>query len=56
MSELIVTLKFACSYAMHPGCRRKQLLAHFGEKRGACDAAGELPCDYCRDPRVRGCE
>lgn len=38
---------------MHPGCRRKLLLAHFGERRGACNAAAEQPCDFCRDPRVR---
>ena len=33
-----------------PGCRRRRLLAFFGEARGACDAAVELPCDFCTDP------
>lgn len=41
-----------CRFAMRPGCRRKQLLAHFDEKRGGCDAAIELPCDWCHDPKV----
>jgi hypothetical protein len=41
-----------CRFAMRPGCRRKQLLAHFGEKRGGCDPAVELPCDWCHDPKV----
>ncbi|KIZ04575.1 ATP-dependent DNA helicase RecQ [Monoraphidium neglectum] len=34
-----------------PGCRRRRLLAHFAEARGACDAASELLCDFCADPQ-----
>jgi hypothetical protein len=37
-----------------PGCRRRRLLAHFAEARGACDAASELLCDFCADPQVSG--
>jgi RecQ zinc-binding len=47
-----IPLWIFCRYAMRPGCRRRQLLAHFGEKRGGCDPAVELPCDWCCDPKV----
>ncbi|GBF97647.1 ATP-dependent DNA helicase Q-like [Raphidocelis subcapitata] len=32
------------------GCRRRRLLKFFGEERGPCDAAVELPCDACLEP------
>ncbi len=32
-------------------CRRKALLAYFGEKRGRCEPPEEL-CDFCRDPKA----
>ena len=32
-------------------CRRKALLAYFGEKRDRCQAPEEL-CDFCRDPKA----
>ena len=32
-------------------CRRKALLAYFGEKRGRCQPSEEL-CDFCRDPKA----
>lgn len=35
------------------GCRRKAVLRYFGEQRGGCDAADELPCDWCQDRQVR---
>ncbi|MEW5301248.1 MAG: hypothetical protein WDW38_009457 [Sanguina aurantia] len=35
---------------MQPGCRRKKLLAYFGEKREACNRSTEEACDFCRDP------
>lgn len=34
------------------GCRRKAVLRYFGEQRGGCDPASELPCDWCRDRQV----
>lgn len=41
------------AYIQEPRCRRRALLAYFGEKRGACDpAANEIPCDYCQSPQV----
>lgn len=36
--------------ALSACCRRKALLQHFGERRGRCDAAVELPCDFCLSP------
>lgn len=30
-------------------CRRKAVMAYFGEKRQACQAQDELPCDICKD-------
>ncbi|EFN51104.1 hypothetical protein CHLNCDRAFT_55365 [Chlorella variabilis] len=38
---------------VEPRCRRRALLAHFGEQRsGGCSAQrGEGVCDYCRDPK-----
>jgi RecQ family ATP-dependent DNA helicase len=39
------------SYLQGGGCRRAALLAHFGERRGACTpGAGEAACDACADP------
>ena len=32
-------------------CRRKALLAYFGEKRGRCEPSEEL-CDFCNDPKA----
>lgn len=37
--------------ALTPCCRRKALLAYFGEKRGRCKPPEEL-CDFCRDPEA----
>ena len=33
-------------------CRRKALLAYFGERRGRCQAPDEELCDFCRDPKA----
>ncbi len=33
-------------------CRRKALLAYFGERRGRCQAQEEELCDFCRDPKA----
>jgi hypothetical protein len=48
-------------WAVEPGCRRRVLLAHFGEDMplpgGRCADTGDrrgAGCDYCRDPKVRG--
>lgn len=45
------------AYACEPRCRRRALLAFFGEERsGGCGGggdAGELRCDYCANPAVR---
>lgn len=38
-------------YALQPGCRRKKLLAHFGEVRGPCNTHVEIPCDHCSNSR-----
>ena len=35
-----------------PRCRRKAILAHFQERRGACDRAREALCDFCQNPQV----
>ena len=32
-------------------CRRKALLAYFGEKRGRCESPEEL-CDFCTDSKA----
>ena len=32
-------------------CRRKALLAYFGERRGRCEPSEEA-CDFCRDPKA----
>lgn len=33
-------------------CRRKAVLSYFGEKRQACQAQNELPCDVCQDRKL----
>jgi hypothetical protein len=38
------------AYCTEAKCRRRALLAHFEEKRGACDAVVEACCDYCLAP------
>ena len=35
-------------------CRRKALLAYFGERRGRCESSEEL-CDFCSDPKAVVC-
>lgn len=35
-------------------CRRKALLAYFGERRGRCEPSEEL-CDFCSDPKAVVC-
>jgi RecQ family ATP-dependent DNA helicase len=41
------------AWAQNAACRRRALLAHFGERHGACDtAAGEQLCDFCADGRA----
>ena len=37
-------------------CRRRCLLAVFGETRSKCDQAAELPCDVCRNPAAAAAE
>ena len=32
-------------------CRRKALLAYFGERRGRCESPEEL-CDFCSNPKA----
>ena len=38
--------------AMTACCRRKALLAYFGEHRGRCQAPEEELCDFCRNPKA----
>lgn len=33
-------------------CRRKALLAYFGERSGRCQAPEEELCDFCRNPKA----
>lgn len=33
-------------------CRRKAVLAYFGEKRHACQPQHELPCDFCQNRKL----
>jgi RecQ zinc-binding len=40
------------NYALQAGCRRKKLLAHFGEVRAQCDPQVELLCDHCSNRSV----
>ena len=35
-------------------CRRKALLAYFGERRGRCESPEEL-CDFCSNPKAVVC-
>eukprot|EP00879_Flechtneria_rotunda_P009696 GHRR01010145.1.p1 GENE.GHRR01010145.1~~GHRR01010145.1.p1 ORF type:complete len:560 (+),score=215.08 GHRR01010145.1:2255-3934(+) len=40
-------------YSCQPGCRRRKVLAYFGQNRGACNASKhELLCDYCSQPQA----
>ncbi|GAB4818307.1 hypothetical protein N2152v2_005353 [Parachlorella kessleri] len=40
-------------YIQEAKCRRRALLAYFNERRGPCDlAAGDICCDFCRDPQA----
>lgn len=38
-------------YIQEPCCRRKTILAYFGEKSPKCHQQSELPCDYCKDSK-----
>jgi hypothetical protein len=39
-------------YCMKPGCRRKCLLAHFGERNIDPKSVCRRNCDYCKDPKT----
>jgi hypothetical protein len=39
-------------YCMKPGCRRKCLLAHFGESNRDPRSVCRGNCDFCKDPRA----
>ncbi len=36
--------------ALSACCKRRALLAHFGERRGRCIATEEELCDFCQSP------
>ncbi|KAL0028412.1 hypothetical protein WJX77_004638 [Trebouxia sp. C0004] len=38
------------SYALEPQCRRRAVLAYFGEKHIKCHKQTEQLCDFCQDP------
>ncbi|GAX77552.1 hypothetical protein CEUSTIGMA_g4996.t1 [Chlamydomonas eustigma] len=40
------------NFLLAPGCRRKKLLAFFGEKRCPCMLPAEQVCDFCLNPNL----
>jgi hypothetical protein len=39
-------------YCIKPGCRRKRLLAHFGESNIDPRSVCRGKCDFCKDPKA----